>query len=112
MLSNELSEAYLARDEMEASFLAQLLELEGISAQVTNTSLQNAVGDLPYLAVAPRILVKTEELERARQLIHDHFRTRSSDGSPQTDWICPACDESNGPAFEICWKCRRPREAA
>ncbi len=22
-----------------------------------------------------------------------------------TDWRCPACDETNGPGFEVCWNC-------
>ena len=26
-----------------------------------------------------------------------------------TDWVCPACDEPNGPAFAACWSCSEPR---
>lgn len=105
MKQSELREVYCARTVAEASLIAQSLEAEAIRAQVINATLQNAVGELPYLAVAPRIWVRAEDYERATKLIRQHFADEDSSTQPRLEWTCPRCDEVNGPTFDICWKC-------
>jgi hypothetical protein len=108
MRDSEFAEVYNARNLTEAELLRQMLEADGIWAEVINASLQSAVGDLPYLAVSPRVRVRREDSERARHLVLALQQSRHR--SPQEDWNCPRCNETNGPAFDFCWNCTWQRD--
>jgi hypothetical protein len=108
MPDSELREVYNARNVAEASLMKQMLEAEGIWAEIINASLQNAVGDLPYLAISPRVRVRREDYARARELVI--AQVEKGKGPPGEDWICPRCNEANGPAFDFCWNCTWPRD--
>ncbi|WP_437224899.1 putative signal transducing protein [Planctomicrobium sp. SH661] len=109
MKNSELREVHIARTVAEATLIAQALQAEGIRAQVVNATLQNAVGELPYLAVAPRVWVMAADSERASSLIRQHFQEQNAGGEVHQEWTCPRCDEENGSAFNFCWKCEFPR---
>lgn len=72
--------------------------------------MQSAVGDLPAVAIAPRVWVGSEDFEKARRVVAALEETRRHPkAAPASDWQCAECGETNGPAFEMCWKCRSAR---
>lgn len=108
MFAAELKVAYSAPNLTDAHLVVQALAAEGIAAQIMNKSLQNVVGEVPYLKALPEVWVRSEDHARARRLIECKFQETTAD-EPQTDWLCPRCGESNGPAFDLCWKCEYNR---
>ena len=109
MAGSELCEVYSASDLPEAQLIQSVLEQEGIQAQVVGDHLQNAVGDLPAMAIAPRVWVRTVDAERAREVIDQHQRSRRAATAPESEWTCAACGETNEPTFDLCWNCQAER---
>lgn len=105
----ELREVYSADNTQEAHLVKAALEDAGIEARVVGDHLQNAIGDLPAVAIAPRVWVRTENFDQARKIIADHQARRQSNATHATEWKCAACGEHNGPSFEICWNCQATR---
>jgi len=103
-------EAYRAKNNPQALVLRQALLDAGIRATIENELLQGAVGDLPMgWATAPRILVESRDLPRAREILERSERAEPTlpegtdeeeqgrdlglaSGAPlPEDGICPAC---------------------
>ncbi len=79
-----------------------LLESEGIAAEIRNQHLGSIVGEMPFVEVWPELWVKNDlDYDRAKQLIDDAVR----DESPETPWRCPNCGEDNEGQFAACWNC-------
>ena len=106
MTDSELREVYSADNIQEAHLVKTVLEEVGIEARVVGDHLQNAIGDLPAAAIAPRVWVRTENFDQARKIIADQHARRQSNAPPATRWKCAGCGESNEPSFEICWQCQ------
>ena len=102
-------EVYSAADIHEAHFIKTALEEAGIEARVVGNHLQNAVGELPAVAIAPRIWVNAENFDEARKVISDYQARRQSCVSPTTEWKCAECGEPNEPSFDMCWNCQSAR---
>ncbi|MBX3423208.1 MAG: SGNH/GDSL hydrolase family protein [Pirellulaceae bacterium] len=69
----------------------------------------NAATMLSYFGsgvTAVKLLVPAGAVEAAEQALQE-FHAASSHGQP---WYCAQCCENNESAFDICWKCMRPRE--
>lgn len=63
-------EVYRARNSPQALVMKEALEAEGIPVMLENELLQGAVGELPIgWATAPRIMVATEDAQRAREFL-------------------------------------------
>jgi hypothetical protein len=106
---SKVREAYSAANTQEAHFIKAALEEAGIEARVVGDHLQNAVGDLPAVAIAPRVWVNSEDFDQARRIIAEHQARRQSTRTPASEWTCAACGETNEPSFEICWNCQAAR---
>ena len=106
MADSEICEVYSARDVQEAHFIKTALEAAGIGARVVEDHLQNALGDWPASAIAPRVWVSSEDAERARTIIVDWRARQGATREHATEWICSKCGEPNEPTFEICWSCQ------
>ena len=106
MAGSEPREVYSAADTQEAHFIKAALEEAGIAARVVGDHLQNAVGDLPAVAIAPRVWVQSEKFDEARKIIADQQAGRQGSATPATEWKCAECGEPNEPSFEICWNCQ------
>ncbi len=79
-----------------------LLESEGIPAEIRNEHLGSIVGEMPFVEVWPQLWVKNDlDYDRAKQLIDDAVR----DESPQASWRCNKCGEENEGQFAACWNC-------
>ncbi len=109
MADSDLREAYSAANAQEAHFIKNMLSEAGIDARVVGDHLQNAVGDLPAMAISPRVWVRSNDFDRARQLISDQHSRKLSPNTTITAWACGECGEPNEPTFEICWNCQAAR---
>jgi hypothetical protein len=111
MTDSELREVYTAADTQEAHLVQMALDAAGIKSRVVGDHLQNAVGDLPAIAISPRIWVRTSDFNQARQIILEHQGDRASAVRDSAPWTCSHCGEDNEPNFDLCWNCQteRPR---
>ena len=82
-----------------------LLEAEGIRAEVRNVVLSSAMGELPPAECQAELWVLDErDLRRAEEVL----RGPAISGP---NWNCPGCGEISGPQFTQCWKCGASRSA-
>jgi len=109
MADSEPREVYSAADIQEAHIIKNALEEAGIEARVVGDHLQNAVGELPAVTIAPRVWVNAENFDQARKMIADHQARRQSSATPASKWKCAECGEPNEPSFEMCWNCQAAR---
>ncbi len=94
---------FVASTVTEAHFAKTLLAEHGIRSEVRNEANSQArfgaVGDIASL---PSVwIVDDSRADEARALLARHR------GGPS--WLCGSCDEENGAAFEVCWKCGTSR---
>jgi len=76
-----------------------LLEAEGIRAEVRNQFLSSAMGELPPNECQTELWVlRDEDASRAEAVLR-----RPPASGPA--WKCPGCGETLGPQFTQCWKC-------
>ena len=112
-MAEEFVKVYQAKNVTEAYLVKNLLEEEGIEAHIEGEYLQGALGDLPWLAISPRVLVPAEAEERARRIVEDFDSQRLAEptGEPSPPWRCPGCGEEVDAGFEVCWNCQTSRPA-
>lgn len=91
-------------DTIEAHHRANLLRAAGIRAEVRNTHLAGAVGDIPFIETGPQVWIESSESEeRAREVLDQAAAT-----PVQPDWRCE-CGEMIEGQFAQCWNCGRTR---
>ena len=79
-----------------------VLEAEGIRAELRNQHLGSIVGDMPFVEVWPELWVVNDlDFDRAKQLIDG----TALDESPREPWRCSKCGEENEGQFAACWNC-------
>jgi len=82
-----------------------LLEAEGIGAEVRNQFLSSAMGELPPAECQTELWVlRDEDAARAEAVLR-----RPAPSGP--GWTCAGCGEALGPQFTQCWKCGAYRAA-
>ena len=74
MADSDLREAYSAANAQEAHSIKAMLNEAGIEARVVGELLQNAVGDFSAGAISPRVWVRSNDFDRARQIISDQLQ--------------------------------------
>lgn len=110
-----LHEVYMASSPADAHLTKLYLADEGVSARISGEQLQSAMGDLPPgPPTAPRLLVTSADLDRARQLIaRMESLHRHSEQLPELQpWDCPSCGETVDGTFDLCWNCQFDRITA
>ncbi len=103
---------YRAANEPEAHMLKMELEAAGIQAIVEGGTLQWARGEVPP---SPDTLPSVRILERdlpAAQPILESFIESKAPENPLEEWTCPACGETAGGQFALCWNCQAERPDA
>ncbi|WP_199797646.1 putative signal transducing protein [Pseudazoarcus pumilus] len=91
-------------DAIDAHHRANLLRSAGIRAEVRNTHLAGALGDIPFIEAGPQIWIDaTESIERAQEVLK-----LAEAAPPQPDWRCE-CGENIEGQFAQCWNCGRIR---
>lgn len=82
----------------EAEHLQQVLAAKGIEVFVEGVHSSNTFG-MNALMGAIKIKVREEDLPSARQALSELHNNSG------TAWYCGACQETNEPSFDYCWKC-------
>ena len=95
---------YCAANAVEANIVKGLLLNSNIECQLLGESLQGAAGEIPLDQTQVRVQVFVIKERQARQILVNYTQVQQS----APDWVCPNCNEHNGPTFEICWSCRTP----
>jgi hypothetical protein len=91
---------------VQAAHVVNVLRAAGIRAEVRNTSLAGALGEIPWSECAPQVWVLDDlEHARARQIVDD-LRRPPPTGAP---WTCARCGEWSEVQFGECWRCGQLR---
>jgi len=88
-------------DVIEAHHYANILHSAGIRAEVRNTLLAGAVGDIPFLETGPQIWIDDRQDASTAAEVLD----QTSQQPPQPDWHCDSCGEDIEGQFAQCWNC-------
>lgn len=97
---------YSSHDLVAVHHARNLLEAEGIRAEVRNERLSSAMGELPPAECLAEVWVlEARDAARAERLLREGTR------APGPPWACPACGERIEPQFTQCWRCGAVRPA-
>ena len=107
-LDRNLSEIYVAADEIEAKHIQLLLADHHIPSRIVGAGLIGGAGEIPPgWVVSPRIWVDKEYEAKARQLVTNWEKDRKSQRQqPQPEWTCSHCEAQVPGEFDICWQCQ------
>ena len=101
-----MKKLYTHENRMIIFNLKNVLEAEGITATVMNEFASSGAGDLATFDTWPELWIENDsELKRAEAIIKNVIAKPES-----SDWYCRGCQEKNGAAFQLCWKCGRAYE--
>lgn len=94
---------YSSMDLIAVHHARNLLESEGIRAEVKNELLSSAMGELPPAECQVELwVVRDEEAARADLILRENRSAARPAGPP---WQCAACGEFGEPQFSQCWRC-------
>jgi hypothetical protein len=93
-----LKRVFSSFDRVAVHHARNLLEAEGIRAEVRNQFLSSAMGELPPAECQAEVWVRTQDAARAQEVL---FRAPI----PGPEWKCSQCGETLGSQFTQCWKC-------
>jgi hypothetical protein len=97
-----MKRVYSAASLIEATHYANVLESHGIPAQLRNTSLGGAVGELPFVETWPQVWVPDEQEMHAKRVLQSML---TAGASVAPAWRCDRCGELIEGQFEECWRC-------
>jgi GNAT superfamily N-acetyltransferase len=102
-----MQKLFVAQHHPEAHFVCGLLEARGIAAEVRGEALFTTVGGAAIIpGAAPEVwIARTDQLTKARELLHRYVHDGTGAVSAGADWRCPACGEAHEPQFTACWNC-------
>lgn len=82
-----------------------ILQASGIDVVLRNEFAMGAAGDLsPFDSWLELWVVNDADYSQSMQII------RAIPGPEQAaDWVCGACHETNGAAFDYCWNCQHEK---
>jgi hypothetical protein len=95
---------FSSHDLVAAHHARNLLESQGIRAEVRNERLASAMGELPPAECQAEVWVRDE-----RDAAHAERLLREGAPVPGPAWRCPACGEHLEPQFTQCWRCGETR---
>lgn len=101
-----MKRVYTAESLVQVVHIRNLLEAEGIRAELRNERLGGAVGEIPFLEAWPELWVEELDFDRAQELIELELH---SHGLAEPDWTCAGCGERIEGQFGECWNCGRVR---
>ncbi|MGT2492048.1 putative signal transducing protein [Cupriavidus basilensis] len=91
---------------VHAAHCQNLLEAAGIRAEMRNTWLAGAMGDIPFRESAPQVWLIDDDME-TRAL---GGTARGANSEPGPRWQCLSCGNGNEAQFNSCWQCGAPRQ--
>jgi hypothetical protein len=82
--------------------IKNIIETQEIQIFIKNEFAQGAVGEVSAFDTWPELWVFDDtDFDRAVAIVKSSYSSKQA-----VDWICKNCDETNDPAFEICWNCQ------
>jgi len=103
-----MRQVYAARDPIQAHFVRNLLDNEGIKAEVQGENLLGVRGE--PLCFYPSVWVfQDSDFERARALVAEYERRGERGQAKGEPWQCGKCGTKREPQFTQCWKCGASR---
>ncbi|MDH4173445.1 MAG: DUF2007 domain-containing protein [Betaproteobacteria bacterium] len=101
-----MQRVYSSYDLIAVHHARNLLEAEGIRAEVRNERLSSAMGELPPAECQAEVWVlEARDAQRAERLLREGAR---ASGPP---WSCAGCGERMEAQFTQCWRCGAQRPA-
>jgi Putative prokaryotic signal transducing protein len=93
-------------DLLAAHHAKNLLQAQGLHAEVRNERLASAMGELPPAECLAEVWVGEDEAAAAERLLRE--------GVPASGpaWTCARCGERLEPQFAQCWRCGASRPPA
>jgi hypothetical protein len=82
--------------------IRNILVNNNIQCEVRNEIISSAAGELPPTEVWPEIwVIREQDYKKSEELLAESLAGDLSGIS----WFCEHCNETNPPAFELCWQC-------
>ena len=97
-----MKRVYSAASLIDAAHWANVLASHGIEAQLRNTTLGGATGELPFAETWPQVWVADEQEQHARRVIQTVSRGPDRTAAA---WRCDRCGELIDGQFDDCWQC-------
>ncbi len=86
---------------VHAAHCRNLLEAAGIRAELRNTYLSGATGDIPFRESAPQVWIVDDGQEAEAWTV-----LKAADNpAPGPRWQCRHCHEWHEAQFAACWRC-------
>jgi len=86
--------------------IRNILENNNIQCKIRNDIISSAAGELPPTEVWPEVwVIREQDYKRAEEIL----AVSLSGDLGATSWFCQRCNETNPPAFELCWQCEGDR---
>lgn len=99
-----MERVYIAGTPSEAALVQAELNQAGIESELVGDHLYALRGVIPIeSSTLPKVLVHTEDLDRARELI-EAWQLRMSSDEVGEPWTC-VCGETLEAQFKSCWSC-------
>ena len=101
-----MKKLYTHENRMIIFNLKNVLQDIGINCTVINEFASGGVGDLAAFDTWPELWISdSDRFGEAESVLQKIVFDRNDDY-----WFCSGCQEKNGGAFELCWKCGRSSE--
>ena len=101
-----MKKLYTHENRMIIFNLKNVLQDMGIECTVINEFASGGAGDLATFDTWPELWVSDRDrFGEAESVLQKIVFDRNDDY-----WFCSGCQEKNGGAFELCWKCGRSSE--
>ena len=99
-----MKKIFTADNLVTVAHFRNVLESQGIRAEIRNQNLGGVLGEVPFTEVWPQLWVRPLDAPRALELIEE-ARSAPADGEA---WRCAACGADIEAQFAACWQCGRP----
>lgn len=87
--------------------IRNMVELQGVAAEVRNEQLFSAAGELPVWDAMPEVWVHPlADIEELTLLVQQISNDNKIDPQAKDEeWTCTTCGEIQPTAFDFCWQC-------
>ncbi|WP_432257761.1 putative signal transducing protein [Cupriavidus sp. TMH.W2] len=91
---------------VHAAHCRNVLRAAGIRAELRNTWLAGAAGEIPFRESAPQVWLVDDEMEAQAWAVLN----AAANPAPGPSWQCRHCLEWHEAQFGACWRCGAARD--
>ncbi|KAF7961725.1 hypothetical protein AWV80_30105 [Cupriavidus sp. UYMU48A] len=95
-----------ANSLVHAAHCRNVLRAAGIRAELRNTWLAGAIGEIPFRESAPQVWILDDHMEAQAWAA----LKAAAEPPPGPYWQCRHCQEWHEPQFGACWRCGTARD--